>query len=131
LITDVLPILSFNRQTTYYYESTCTRINADVTISRFSQGDKNAFGRPTGPALETIAADLPAHIETSAALRTVQSQEPDGTHDARKLRALIQVADVRVGDRVTTAPAENFMVQAVDRYSHPGLLLLHLGPDNR
>jgi hypothetical protein len=129
LVKSCAPVAWKNK--TAYFESEIRQTNSTVTISRFTQGNKNAFGRPADPAPAIIAADVPAFIETSATLRTVQTNEPDGTHDARKLRALVQVIDARVGDRVTTAQAETFMVQAVDLYSNPGLLLLHLSPDNR
>jgi hypothetical protein len=128
LVFDVLPIFRKNR-IVYYIESYTRTVNAYITVSRFSQaGSKNVFGRPSDVTPETIAIDLPAFITTGSTGLTVS---PDSLQPTGKIHATIQACDIQVADRVSTDQKEVFLVEAIDRYAHKGLLVLTLSPDNR
>jgi hypothetical protein len=129
ILLNVTPVL--NRTRVVYYESEARQVNTAAVIQRFQETSKNSFGRSTGLALETIAADVPAYLTTSSALKTIRAYDEDGPHPAGRMTALVPDTDIKVADRLVTDRAEVFQVENVDKYTHPGLLLLTLSPDSR
>lgn len=124
----------YNGDMTAYYDSTCYYVNAICTVSRFTGGTKDFFGKDTVATAQTIYSNVYAMINPQSYDTNVQ-QDIVGQADKIKI-AIKATYDIRVNDRITSPRGKSYIVENIDEDSlidqdGSGLLILYCNEDAR
>lgn len=112
-----------------YYDSTLINCEDRVTVSRFGDGVRDAFGRVISSEPEVIASNVYCMINPKNF--TVMDQQ-DRVVPQDKIQFYVQAkVGVKVADRLTSGNGRKYVVESVDTESLRNINILHVDLDER